>query len=67
MRTVPHARSLGLLMALTLALTLWIPVAYADDIRNTQGFRKAVTLAGIRSHLAQRGRARRAATRPRAS
>jgi Zn-dependent M28 family amino/carboxypeptidase len=52
MRASLPARTLGLLMALTLAVTLWVPVAYADDIRNTQGFRKAVTLSGIREHQA---------------
>src|SRR5688572_8984564 len=37
---------------LTLALLLPIQFAVADDIKETQGFRKHVTLAGIREHQA---------------
>ena len=45
-------RSLGLLMLLVLSLAMLVPVALADEISETKGFRKAVTLAGIREHQA---------------
>ena len=40
----------SLLLVLFSALTLFIPVAVAAEPANTQGFRKAVTLSGIREH-----------------
>jgi hypothetical protein len=44
------ARVIGLLLLGLLSLTLVVPTALADDISETQGFRKAVTVAGIRRH-----------------
>ncbi|MGH9175813.1 MAG: M28 family peptidase, partial [Vicinamibacterales bacterium] len=40
------------LVALAVVLALPLSIASADDIANTQGFRKHVTLAGIRAHQA---------------
>ncbi len=48
-------RAIGLLLALTIALVAGVPIAQAttaSDISSTRGFRKAVTLAGIREHQA---------------
>jgi Zn-dependent M28 family amino/carboxypeptidase len=45
-------RSLGLLLVLVVSLAMLVPTALADDITETKGFRKAVTLAGIRQHQA---------------
>ena len=45
-------RSLGLFLLLMLSLAMLVPAALADEISETKGFRKAVTLAGIREHQA---------------
>lgn len=45
-------RVVGILAVLTFALTLLVPTALAEDISESRGFRKAVTLAGIREHQA---------------
>jgi Zn-dependent M28 family amino/carboxypeptidase len=41
-----------LVLALVLVCGLLVPIASADDITNTQGFRKAVTVQSIRGHQA---------------
>jgi Zn-dependent M28 family amino/carboxypeptidase len=45
-------RVFSLLLLSVLSLTMLVPVALADDIHQTQGFRQQVTLAGIREHQA---------------
>jgi Zn-dependent M28 family amino/carboxypeptidase len=45
-------RGTSLLVLAAVLLALTAPAALADDIRNTQGFRKHVTLEGIREHQA---------------
>ncbi len=45
-------RLIGLLLLIVLSLALVVPTALADDISETKGFRKGVTLAGIREHQA---------------
>lgn len=43
-------RGVTSLLLMLLALSLIAPAALADEINSTKGFRKAVTLAGIREH-----------------
>jgi Zn-dependent M28 family amino/carboxypeptidase len=45
-------RLIGLLLLIVLSLALVVPTALADDISETKGFRKGVTLEGIREHQA---------------
>ena len=47
-----HFIQRSILVILTLALALPVQFVIADDISETQGFRKQVKLAGIREHQA---------------
>ena len=46
------SKTIRILIVLTMFMGAftYVPVANADDINETKGFRKAVTLAGIREH-----------------
>ena len=46
------AQRVSALVLLVLVLGIWATSASADPIRQSQGFRKAVTVAGIREHQA---------------
>ena len=45
-------RLASLLLVAAMLLVLMVPAASADDISRTRGFRKSVTLDGIREHQA---------------
>jgi Zn-dependent M28 family amino/carboxypeptidase len=51
-RGINHFLQRSFLITLILALALPVQFVLADDIKETQGFRKQVTLAGIREHQA---------------
>ena len=51
-RGLKHLLQQAFILSLICALAMPVPLVFADDISETQGFRKGVTLAGIREHQA---------------